>query len=142
MTSHSKGELISFSRYIKLFRIFFIFIFTTPYNSFYIVYVAKECTSLLDFLTGKLRQPLEDILPGLFTVDEALDGVTDFIFTGADLFCGVSVTESEGVVLHGLEIGGDTEGSSKFVVSRVAFADTRGRVVYTVGDTETTQLES
>lgn len=98
--------------------------------------------SLFDFLAGKLRQPLQDILPGLFTVDQALDGITDFIFTGADLFCGVSVTESEGVVLHGLEIGGDTEGSSELVVSRVPFTDTRGRVVHTVGDAETTQLES
>lgn len=104
----------------------FFLIFTTPYNSFYIVYVAKECMSLLDFLAGELWQPLQDILPGLFTVHQALDGVTDLVFTGADLLGGVSVTESEGVVLHGLEIGGDTKGSSKLVISRVPFTDTRG----------------
>lgn len=107
-----------------------------------IFYVTKSklLIDLLNFLAGELGQALDDIGPGLVAIRERLEGSQDLVLTGSDLLGSVAVTQSDRVVLDGLEVNGDTEGSAQLVVTGVALADTGGRVVHTVGDTDLAQF--
>ena len=96
--------------------------------------------TLLDLLGSELGQALADILPGLVTLDKGLDGLQNLVLGSTDLLGGIAVAQSEGVVLDGLEVDGDTEGCTELVVAGVTLADTGGRVINTVGDTELAKL--
>lgn len=95
---------------------------------------------LLDLLPGELGQTLLNILPCLVTLDQRLDGLDDLVLAGTNLLRRVTVTQSEGVVLHRLEIHGNTERCAQLVVTRVPLADTGRRVVNPVRDTHTAEF--
>jgi hypothetical protein len=97
-------------------------------------------TNLLNLLASELRKTLGNVLPGLLAISERLDSLEDIVLAGTDLLGGVTVAEGEGVVLDGLEVDGDTEGSAQLIVTSVTLTNTGGRVIHTGRDTETAQL--
>lgn len=97
-------------------------------------------STLLNLLGSELGQTLANILPGLVALDKGLDGLQDLVFGGTDLLGSIAVAQSEGVVLDGLEVDGDTEGCAELVVAGVTLANTGGGVVHTVGNTQLAQL--
>lgn len=90
------------------------------------VYFLDNVSTLLHFLASELRQPLGHIGPGLVTIGEGLKGGQDLVFAGTDLLGGITVTESEGIVLNGLEVDSDTEGGTQLVVASVTLTDGSG----------------
>ena|SRR5215471_5435569 len=65
---------------------------------------------LFNLLAQKLRKPLPDLIPYLLDFYQRLDRFADLILAGTDLPHGIPVTESECVVLDGLEIRRDAQG--------------------------------
>ena len=72
---------------------------------------------LIHLLALELRQTRGNISPLLLSVDQAGDGADDFVEASAHLLCRVAVAQRECVVLDGLEVNGDTEGSTELVVA-------------------------
>lgn len=106
----------------------------------YILKMQYLLIDLLNLLASELRQALDDIRPGLVAVGERLESSHDLVLAGTDLLGRVTVTQGDGVVLDGLEVNGDTEGSTQLVVSGVTLSDTGGGVIHTAGDTKLAQL--
>ena len=72
---------------------------------------------LLHLLALELGQTRGNISPLLLSVDQAGDGADDVVEASADLLCRVAVAQRECVVLDGLEVDGDAEGSTELVVA-------------------------
>ena len=95
---------------------------------------------LLNLLASELRQALDDIRPSLLAVGERLESSHDLVLAGTDLLGRVTVAQGDGVVLDGLEVDSDTEGSTQFVVTGVTLSDTGGGIIHTAGNTKFAQL--
>lgn len=98
--------------------------------------------TLLDLLASELGQTLDNIGPSLVFIDEGLDSLQNLILAGTNLLGRVAVAQGDGVVLDGLEVDGDTEGSAQLVVTGVTLANAGRRVIHTAGNTQTAQLHA
>jgi hypothetical protein len=72
---------------------------------------------IIHLLALELRQTRSNISPLLLSVDQAGDGADDVVEAGAHLLCRVAVAQGECVILDGLEVDGDAEGRTEFVVA-------------------------
>jgi hypothetical protein len=72
---------------------------------------------IIHLLALELRQTRGNISPLLLSVDQAGDGADDVVKASTDLLCRVAVAQGECVVLDGLEVDGDAEGSTELVVA-------------------------
>lgn len=104
------------------------------------IYIIPSLNSILSFLTLELPILSNNILPLALIVHNILDNLEDFFLCGADLCRAVSFTQGNRVVLDSLEVNGDTEGRSKFVITGIATANRLGRVVYFVGNSVCTKF--
>jgi hypothetical protein len=72
---------------------------------------------------------LNDTIPLPSSINKIFDNLIDFILRGPNLYCRVSLTESNRSVLESLKVDGDAKRCSQFVVAGVSFPNRLVRII-------------
>lgn len=93
-------------------------------------------------LVGRVERSevLGGLVPGNIVSGHNVDGGNDSVNRASNLSSGVSLSKSDRVVLDGVKVNSDTEGSSHLIVSGVSLTDRSGRVVNLGGESSLSQL--
>jgi len=95
--------------------------------------------SNLNLLALKLGELILNLRPSLTAIHKRLDSIDDLLLLRSDLVGAVTISQGNSTVLNCLEIDGDAERSTEFIVSAVSLTDAGRRVVHTAGDTGTAE---